>query len=62
MRLAASIISQPVDWPVIRERMRNLMDWRDYPHILVRIGWSADGDVATAAPRRATDDVIVPDA
>ena len=60
--LAASIISQPVDWPVIRERMRNLMGWRDYPHILVRIGWPVDGDVATATPRRATDDVIASDA
>lgn len=31
--LAASIISQPVDWPVVRERMRGLMSWADYPQI-----------------------------
>lgn len=58
--LAASIISQPVDWPVVRERMRGLMSWADYPQILVRIGWPVAGETGDLTPRRPMADVIDP--
>jgi hypothetical protein len=56
--LAASIISQPVDWPVVRERMRGLMSWAEYPQILVRIGWPAEREIGEPTPRRPVSDVI----
>jgi nitroreductase len=56
--LAASIISQPVDWPVLRERMRALMSWCDHPQILLRIGWPSAGTAGTPTPRRPISDVI----
>ncbi|MFL6072713.1 MAG: Acg family FMN-binding oxidoreductase [Mycobacteriales bacterium] len=37
--LAASPVSQPVDWPVWRYRLRQLMGWSDCPQMILRLGW-----------------------
>ncbi len=52
--LATSIISQPFDWPGLRERMRQLMSWDQHPQIMVRIGWPADDQPGRPTPRRPT--------
>lgn len=55
--LAASVISQPVDFPGVRARVRALMSWVDHPQILLRLGWPPAGPPAPRTGRRAVDEV-----
>jgi len=53
--LAVSMLSQPIEIPEIRSRLRNLLPTLPNPHMVLRFGY------ATAAPppgRRPVDDVI----
>lgn len=56
--LAASMMSQPVDFPGVRERVRVLMSWVDHPHMLIRFGWPPEGEPGPPTPRRGLSDVI----
>ncbi|MEP6697460.1 MAG: hypothetical protein ABJA34_11370 [Pseudonocardiales bacterium] len=56
--LATSIISQPVDWPALRERMRQLMSWDQHAQIIVRIGWPTDSMAGQPTARRPISDVL----
>ncbi|HEY9474777.1 MAG TPA: NAD(P)H nitroreductase [Mycobacteriales bacterium] len=55
--LACSLMSQPVDFPGVRERVRVLMSWVDHPHMLIRIGWPPGGDRLPPTPRRGVGEV-----
>lgn len=55
--LACSLLSQPVDFPGVRERVRVLMSWLDHPHMLIRIGWPPEGDRLPPTPRREVGEV-----
>lgn len=55
--LATSLISQPVDFPGVRERVRALMSWTDHPHMVLRVGWPPEGAAPPLTPRRAVADV-----
>jgi nitroreductase len=55
--LATSLISQPVDFPGVRERVRMLMSWVDHPHMVMRVGWPPPGAVPPPpTPRRPVDE------
>lgn len=56
--LGCSMVSQLVDFPGVRERVRVLMSWVDHPHMLLRFGWSPEGGPGPRAPRRRLSEVI----
>lgn len=58
LKLACSMVSQPVDFPGVRERVRVLMSWVDHPHMLIRFGWPPGGDPGPPTPRRGLSEVI----
>ena len=54
-------VSQPVDWPQARARLRQLMNWPTYPQLVLRVGWPAGHrDAGPAVPRRPLGDVLRP--
>lgn len=55
--LSASLMSQPVDFPGVRERVRVLMSWVDHPHMLIRFGWPQAGEPGPPTPRRGVHEV-----
>jgi nitroreductase len=66
--LATSAMTQALDIPGIRNRVRTLMSWPDHPQMILRVGWPPIGDatprttrrpvaaVLTTAPRSTTDE------
>src|SRR5207253_3104556 len=56
--LASSALTQAIDLPCIRERLRALMDWPDHPQMIIRVGWQPQGAAPSATPRRAVADVL----
>ncbi len=56
--LASSALTQAIDVPGVRERLRTLMDWPDHPQMIVRVGWPAAGEAPRATPRRKVADVL----
>jgi nitroreductase len=56
--LASSALTQAIDLPGVRERLRTLMDWPDHPQMIVRVGWSPDAEEAPATPRRPVTEVL----
>lgn len=55
--LATSLMSQPVDFPGVRERVRVLMSWVDHPHMMLRVGWPPPGAPPPPTPRRSVEEV-----
>lgn len=65
--LATSAMTQALDLPAVRNRVRTLMSWPDHPQMILRVGWPPTGDatprttrlpvaaVLTTAPRSTTD-------
>jgi nitroreductase len=56
--LASSAITQALDTPGVRSRVRELMSWPDHPQMILRIGWPPAGDRALRTPRRPVSDVL----
>ena len=56
--LASSAITQALDTPGVRSRVRELMSWPDHPQMILRVGWPPVGDSAPRTPRRAVCDVL----
>jgi nitroreductase len=58
--IAACPVSQPVDLPASRERLRTLMGWNQHPQMLVRLGVPLGGRRPPLPPRRAVNHLIEP--
>lgn len=54
--LEASMISQPIEVPAARDRLRRSLSRTGYPQLTLRFGYGTPG---RPAPRRAVDDVLV---
>ena len=50
--LASSAITQALDIPGVRARVRVLMSWPDHPQMILRVGWPPAGDNAPPTARR----------
>ena len=50
--LASSPITQALDLPGVRSRLRKLMSWPDHPQMILRVGWPPAGDSAPPTGRR----------
>lgn len=56
--LASSAMTQTLDSPGVRARVRTLMNWSDHPQMLLRVGWPPVGDIAAPTPRRRVTEVL----
>ncbi|MGB9378519.1 MAG: hypothetical protein WCB04_13510 [Mycobacteriales bacterium] len=56
--LASSAVSQAVDWPVLRQRMRDLLSWQAEPQMVVRVGWKPAGAAPGPTNRRPVAEVL----
>jgi nitroreductase len=56
--LASSAMTQAVDLPSVRERFRTLMEWPDYPQMVLRVGRPQAGPTPPATGRRPLADVL----
>jgi nitroreductase len=56
--LASSALTQAIDLPGVRERLRTLMDWPDHPQMILRVGWPPAGGAPPTTPRRKVADVL----
>jgi nitroreductase len=56
--LATSAMTQALDLPGVRNRVRMLMSWPDHPQMILRVGWPPDGDSAPMTPRRPVAAVL----
>jgi nitroreductase len=56
--LASSALTQAIDLPGVRTRMRTLMSWPDHPQMILRIGWPTSDPAPPATPRRPVADVL----
>jgi hypothetical protein len=57
--LASSAVTQAIDLPGVRDRLRALMDWPDHPQMILRVGWPPAGAAATpATPRRPVAELL----
>jgi nitroreductase len=56
--LATCPLSQAVDMPVFRSRLKTLMGWATYPQMMVRIGNRPAGRAAPLTLRRPLADVL----
>jgi nitroreductase len=56
--LGTSALTQAVDMPAVRARFRMLMDWADYPQMVLRAGWPGPGAAPPPTPRRLVSEVL----
>jgi nitroreductase len=56
--LATSAMTQALDLPGIRHRVRTLMSWPDHPQMILRVGWPPAGDALPRTPRRPVATVL----
>ena len=57
--LTSCPLSQAVDLTAFRTRLQGLMDWTDYPQMMLRIGHpSQTSEPGPLTPRRATSAVL----
>jgi hypothetical protein len=56
--LASSPMTQALDLPGVRSRVRALMNWPDHPQMIMRVGWPPAGDRAPPTPRRPVAAVL----
>jgi nitroreductase len=56
--LASSAVTQAVDLPGVRARLRTLMNWSDHPQMILRVGWPPEGETELATPRRPVAAVL----
>ena len=56
--LASSALTQALDLPSVRQRLRTLMNWSDHPQMVVRVGWPPREPPPPNTPRRPVADVL----
>jgi nitroreductase len=56
--LATSAMTQALDIPGIRNRVRTLMSWPDHPQMILRVGWPPVSDAIPRTPRRPVQEVL----
>ncbi|MCM3920340.1 nitroreductase [Frankia sp. AiPs1] len=56
--LATSAMTQALDLPGVRTRVRTLMTWLDHPQMILRVGWPPAVDPAPRTPRRPVAAVL----
>jgi nitroreductase len=56
--LASSAMTQALDLPAVRNRVRTLMSWPDHPQMILRIGWPPAGDAVPRTTRRPVAAVL----
>ena len=56
--LSSSAMTQALDNPGVRGRVRQLMNWPDHPQMIVRIGWAPAGDSSPRTSRRPVAAVL----
>jgi nitroreductase len=56
--LATSAITQAVDLPAVRSRLRTMMDWPDHPQMIMRVGWPPAGSPRPPTQRRPVYEVL----
>jgi nitroreductase len=53
--IAASYLNQPIEVPELRERLRELLGLKGYPHMIIRMGY---GKEVKPTPRRDIEEVL----
>lgn len=56
--LATSAMTQALDLPGVRNRVRVLMSWPDHPQMILRVGWPPAGDTDPRTSRRPVAAVL----
>jgi nitroreductase len=56
--LATSAMTQALDLPGVRSRVRTLMSWPDHPQMILRVGWPPAADASPRTPRRPVAAVL----
>jgi nitroreductase len=56
--LATSAMTQALDLPGVRNRVRMLMSWPDHPQMILRVGWPPAADTTPRTPRRPVAAVL----
>jgi nitroreductase len=56
--LATSAMTQALDLPGVRSRVRTLMSWPDHPQMILRVGWPPMADATPRTPRRPVAAVL----
>jgi nitroreductase len=56
--LAASPLTQALDWPATRQRMRSQLSLVGHPQMLLRMGYPTTPDAGTPSGRRPVEDVL----
>lgn len=56
--LATSAMTQALDLPGVRNRVRTLMSWPDHPQMILRVGWPPTGDATPRTSRRPVTAVL----
>ncbi|OHV44877.1 hypothetical protein BBK14_30600 [Parafrankia soli] len=56
--LATSAMTQALDLPGVRNRVRILMTWPDHPQMIMRVGWPPAVNTAPQTPRRPVAAVL----
>jgi nitroreductase len=56
--LAASPLTQPLDWPATRQRMRSQLSLVGHPQMLLRMGYPTTADAGTPSGRRPVEEVL----
>lgn len=56
--LATSAMTQALDNPGIRNRVRTLMNWPDHPQMILRVGWPPIADAIPVTPRHPVAAVL----
>lgn len=56
--LASSAITQGLDIPAVRGRLRALMSWPAHPQMILRVGWPPSGAAAPPTARRSIAAVL----
>ncbi|WP_433716524.1 Acg family FMN-binding oxidoreductase [Nocardia sp. CA-084685] len=60
--LATCLLTEPLETPTLRDRVRaGVLDNYGYPQAVIRVGWAPTGDgQLPRTPRRAVEDVLAP--
>jgi nitroreductase len=56
--LATSAMTQALDLPGVRNRVRMLMSWPDHPQMVLRVGWPPTGDATPRTTRLPVTTVL----
>lgn len=52
----ASFFNQPIEIPVLRTELRGILEWKDFPQMVLRMGY---GPEVPPTPRRRVEEVLL---